>query len=98
MIGRIVAIALLVVAAAGVGAFFLTRGSEPADDTLARYAAAWSRGDDVGAARLTDKPQLARTALEASRRGLDGAHVAARVVSVSERDDRATATLSVRWE
>ena len=92
-----IVLALLIVA--GAVTFVLTRpGPDPADDTLARYAAAWSRGDDRGAARLTDRPAVALAQLSASRRGLDGATVRAAVRSVSEKDDTATATLAVAWE
>src|SRR4051812_40664802 len=99
---RSVIVALTVLAfaaAAGAAIFFLTRSpGEPAADTLARYAAAWSRGDDRGAARLTDRPAAALAQLTASRRGLDGASVRATLGGVRQKDDAATATLAVAWE
>ncbi len=83
-----------------IGAVLLAGCShgEPASDTAARYAAAWSRGDDRGAAGLTDRPPAALAQLTASRGGLDGATVRATVGSVEEDDDAATATLAVAWE
>ncbi len=71
---------------------------KPASDTAARYAAAWSRGDDRGAAGLTDRPPAALAQLAASRSGLDGATVRATVGPVREDDDAASATLAVAWE
>ena len=71
---------------------------DPAADAFARYAAPWNRGDDRGAAALTDQAQAAQAQLTASRRGLDGARVRATVRSVSEQDDAATATVAVAWE
>jgi cell division protein FtsI/penicillin-binding protein 2 len=84
---------------AGAVIFIVTRShGEPAADTLARYAAAWSRADDRGAARETDRPPAALSQLTASRRGLDGATVHATLGAVTEKDDAATATLAVAWE
>ena len=98
---RILAVVTLVAALAtaivvAVAAF--AKG-DPADGTLQRYAAAWSRGDDRAAARLTDRPQEALAQLTASRRGLDGARVKATVGSVREDGDgRASAAVAVAWE
>jgi cell division protein FtsI/penicillin-binding protein 2 len=90
---------VLLIAVAAIALFFLTRsGGDPARDAFVGYAAAWSRGDDRGAARLTDNADAAAAALAASRKGLDGASVKATVRSVSEKDDGATATLAVAWE
>src|ERR1700754_3386270 len=96
---RLLAVAALLVPVVAVAVFFLTRSSpDPAGDTFARYAGAWSRGDDRAAAALTDQPKPAQAQLTASRKGLDGAKVQATVRSVSEKDDAATATLAVAWE
>src|SRR6476660_72502 len=96
---RLFAVLALLVPVAAVAVFFVTRSSpDPADETFARYAAAWSRGDDRGAAALTDQPKVAQAQLAASRKGLDGGKVQATVRSVSEKDDAATATLAVAWE
>jgi cell division protein FtsI/penicillin-binding protein 2 len=90
---------VLIVAVGGVAVYFVTRsGGDPASDTFAAYAAAWSRGDDRAAARLTDNADAAVAQLQASRKGLDDASVKATVRSVTEKDDQATATLAVAWE
>jgi cell division protein FtsI/penicillin-binding protein 2 len=74
-------------------------GDEPrAAEALDAYLAAWSRGDDAVAARLTHRPGLALEQLRASRRGLDGATVRARVVRVSEREDAASARIRATWQ
>ena len=59
----------LIVAVGAVALFFVTRsGGDPASDAFVGYAAAWSRGDDRAAARLTDKPKAALEQLQASAR------------------------------
>src|SRR3954454_24287002 len=89
----------LILAVGAVALFFVTRsGGDPANDAFVGYTAAWSRGDDRSAARLTDNPKAALSALQASRKGLDGASVKATVRDVSERDDTATATVAVAWD
>src|SRR4051794_39859188 len=89
----------LVAAVGAVALYFATRpGGDPARHAFVGYAAAWSRGDDRAAARLTDNPNTALAQLEASRKGLDGASVKATVDDVSEKDDAAGATLAVAWE
>jgi cell division protein FtsI/penicillin-binding protein 2 len=96
---RLIAVLALLIPIVAVVVFFATRSSgDPAADTFARYASAWSRGDDRGAAGLTDQPKAALGQLTASRKGLDGAKVHATVRSVSEQDDAATASLAVAWE
>ena len=60
--------------------------------------AAWTRGDDRGAAALTTDPRAAGAALAANRRGLDGARVDASVTSVDEQGDSARATVLMRWD
>ena len=96
---RIVIAALIALLSAAGLAFVLLRADrEPTDDTLERYAAAWSRGDDRGAARLTDRPAAALAQLTASRRGLDGATVHATVRTIRRDSDAASATLTVSWE
>ena len=84
-------IAILVIAlVASVG------GSDSAASTARAYVDAWSAGNDAGAAKLTDQPRRARKALAASRRGLDGARVAASVGDVSGGSSPAAA-VRVRW-
>jgi cell division protein FtsI/penicillin-binding protein 2 len=63
-----------------------------------RFAAAWTRGDDRGAAALTDRAGAAAEDLVANRRGLDGAKVLATVGTVSEDGDTARAALKVAWD
>ena len=80
---RAAAFLALGVAVVGVAAIALvvTRaGGKPGPDEAAgRFVTAWNRGDDAGAARVTDRPAAAAAALAANRRGLDGAAVTARV-------------------
>jgi len=96
---RLIAVVSLVaaVAIAGViiaGVLGRASGAERAVD---RYRDAWSRGDDAAAARLTSRPEQAAKALRASRSGLDGARVNARVVALKEDGRRAGARLRVTW-
>jgi cell division protein FtsI/penicillin-binding protein 2 len=69
---------------------------------LTAFTAAWSRGDDAAAAAATDAPGRARTALAASRRGLDGAGATVRAggpITLDEDDDDvARARIGVRWD
>jgi cell division protein FtsI/penicillin-binding protein 2 len=68
------------------------------DETLRSYAAAWTRGDDAGAAALTDNARAATAALRANRRGLDGAHMRATVLDVNHHGDDAQGRIGVRWD
>ena len=86
----VVAALALVVAGAG--------GKPEPDEAAGRFVAAWSRGDDAAAARVTDHPRAATSDLAANRRGLDGATVTARVVGVDEQEDAATARIAITWE
>src|SRR6478735_725704 len=90
---RLAALAALViaVAVAGVAYAFLGRGGPDPGPAIDAYLGAWSRGDDAGAARDTDRPAKARDALAESRRGLDGAAVTARRTALERSGDRATA-------
>src|SRR4051812_13800531 len=86
--GRILALAAVLVAVVGVGAaavlLFRDEAAEPSPrEALAPFLAAWSRGDDRGAARLTDRPREAERVLVANRKGLDGASVRATVVRLA---------------
>jgi cell division protein FtsI/penicillin-binding protein 2 len=95
------AVGVLLLALAVVGAtaaWLLSGGGPPASDGAEKFAAAWSRGDDRGAAQLTNAPARAFTDLQANRRGLDGAKVRVRVTDVTEEDDTATAQLAVNWD
>src|SRR4051812_10669590 len=97
---RVVVVALLAaVAALGVLVYVLfVRDRGPsARSALEGFAAAWSRGDDAGAARATNTPAVALKALRANRAGLDGAKLDATVLSVKERGDSATSRLRLVW-
>jgi cell division protein FtsI/penicillin-binding protein 2 len=91
------ALALVVVATALI---IFVRGAEPPPpgEALDPFVAAWTRGDDRGAAALTTDPRAAGAALGANRRGLDGARVHAAATSVDERNDSARATVLMRWD
>jgi cell division protein FtsI/penicillin-binding protein 2 len=94
------AVGALALVAAAVAFAILWREDRPpgARDTLSSYLAAWTRGDDAGAAALTDNERAAAAALLANRRGLDGAHVRATLVGLDTRGGDATGTVRVRWD
>ena len=97
-VGALVAFGLVVLAIGATAAWMLGAGRGPAAEEAAEaFAAAWSRGDDQGAAGWTDAPRRALTDLEANRRGLDGAKVTARTLEVTENGDAATARFAVTW-
>jgi cell division protein FtsI/penicillin-binding protein 2 len=91
------ALALVAVAA---GVIIFARAATPPgpDEALDPFLAAWTRGDDRGAAALTNDPRAAGAALVANRRGLDGARLHASVTSVDAGDDTARATVQMRWD
>src|SRR4051794_35441918 len=96
-VAAMTAVLLVVAAAAAVG--LVRRGDDSAAKAkaaVAAFAAAWSRGDDAGAGRLTDSP-AAVTALRANRAGLDGAKVAVAPGALAVEDGRATGRLRVVW-
>ena len=88
----------LIVAMAAI-AFVSGGGDEDTPDKrLDAFLAAWSRGDDAEAARLTDAPARAAAALSANRDGLDGARLTAvRVGDATETGDGARARVRMRW-
>jgi cell division protein FtsI/penicillin-binding protein 2 len=87
------AVALIVLGPPGSGRDETAAAGEAADSYLAR----WARGDDRGAAALTDQPGAAAAALAASRRGLDGAAVAVTRTSLRRNGGQATAGVRVTW-
>jgi len=97
---RVMALAALAVVVAAVAfVVFGGPGKPPGPRTgLDPYLAAWARGDDRGAAALSDDPRAATAALIANRRGLDGARVQASVVDVREHDNAADADVRVTWD
>jgi cell division protein FtsI/penicillin-binding protein 2 len=94
------AVGALALVAAAVAFAILWRENKPPDarDTLNSYLAAWTRGDDAGAAAFTDNQKAAATALLANRRGLDGAHLQATLVGLDTHGSDATGTVRVRWD
>lgn len=97
----LVVLGLLVSALAAALVWMLVQreAAEPtARETIAPFLAAWSRGDDVAAARATDRPDDAQRVLTENRKGLDGAKVQARLLSLSQRAGQARARLRVDWE
>jgi hypothetical protein len=95
---RGIALLLLVAAAATVGWLLLGPSGPSPEEDANRFLAAWSRGDDRGAATLTDRPDAAAESLAANRRGLDGAKLRARLLDVREEDDAARARTELVWE
>lgn len=96
-----VAAVVLAVAAAGALAAGVLGGGDderPGAVAIDRYLAAWTRGDDAGAARLTDRPGAARRVLEMNRAGLDGAAVTARVVDRRDDERESAARVRVAWD
>src|SRR5689334_4857477 len=90
--------ALALVAVAAVVILFVRGAKPPApSEALDPFVAAWSRGDDRGAAALTTDPTAAGAALTANRRGLDGARVQASTQDVAKEGDSARATLRLSW-
>lgn len=85
--------AVVVLLAAGCGVF----GDKP-DESARAFAEAWSRGDDRGAAALTDDPAGAATLLAAARDELTPAGLAVQVGQVRTASDTATASFDVRWD
>ena len=91
--------ALAIVVGAVAFVVFGGPGKSPGPrSALDPYLMAWARGDDRGAAQLTDEPRAAAAALVASRRGLDGARVRASVGDVRRQDDTAEADVRVSWD
>ncbi|WP_155891968.1 penicillin-binding transpeptidase domain-containing protein [Conexibacter woesei] len=97
LLAAVAAVAVVVFLVAGGG------GSRPdpraqAQAAVARFATDWSAGRDAAAAAATNQPAVARRALVANRRGLDGARVAVRAgAAMLLEDGRARAPLAVTW-
>jgi cell division protein FtsI/penicillin-binding protein 2 len=98
---RRAAVAVLVPLAVLVAAGFVVLDGDderPGAAVVDRYLAAWARGDDAGAAALTDRPGAARRALEANRAGLDGARVGTRVLARRDDERESAARIRVAWD
>ena len=88
-VARVAALGALAVVAVAAVVIIFVRGAAPPspDEAIDPFVAAWSRGDDRGAAALTSDPAAAAAALAASRRGLDGARVQASAQDVAKSGD-----------
>jgi cell division protein FtsI/penicillin-binding protein 2 len=98
-VARVLALGALALVAAAAAVILFVRGAAPPapSEALDPFVAAWSRGDDRGAAALTTDPAAAGAALAANRRGLDGARVKATTQDVAKQGDTARATLRLSW-
>jgi cell division protein FtsI/penicillin-binding protein 2 len=88
------------VAVAGALAWWVLGGESPeaaSRDVAVAYLRAWGHGDDRAAAAQTNRPQRALEALKASRAGLDGARVDARLTSWTADAQRASGRARVAW-
>ena len=85
---------VVVLGVAGCGLF----GGDGPDEAAQAFAAAWSAGDDRGAAALTDDPAAATELLTAVRAELAPASLSVQVGRVRTASDAATASLDLRWD
>ena len=96
------AIAAIAVPLVAVAAFLILRAmddsAEQARAAEHDFAAAWSRGDDALAGRLTDAPAAAAKALKTNRAGLDGAKVVVAPGPLKLDGDRGTGSMRVTWD
>ena len=94
-VARAIALGALALVAVAAAVILFVRGSGPPapSEALDPFVAAWSRGDDRGAAALTSDPAAAGAALAANRRGLDGARVQATTQDVAKQGDTARANV-----
>lgn len=90
----LIAACAVVCASAGCG-LFTDSGPE---DTVAAYLAAWSAGDDAGAAARTDAPDQARETLAAARTALRPAAVTGEIAQVRTAGQRSEASVNVTWD
>jgi cell division protein FtsI/penicillin-binding protein 2 len=84
----------VLIVTAGCGLF---RDTGP-EDTAAAFLAAWSAGDDVRAASLTDDPARAGESLAGARKALAPERLAATLGQVRTSADEATAAVDVTWQ
>ena len=98
-VARVIALGALALVAVAAVVILFVRGAAPPEpsEALDPFVAAWSRGDDRGAAALTSDPAAAGAALAANRRGLDGARLRASTQDVAKSGDTARATVRLSW-
>jgi cell division protein FtsI/penicillin-binding protein 2 len=72
-------------------------GDDGPEKTATAFVAAWSAGDDVGAAALTDAPAAAGQLLVAIREALAPATLVAEVAQVRTATSRAAASVEMTW-
>jgi cell division protein FtsI/penicillin-binding protein 2 len=93
-ITAVVVVLGVLLSTAGCGWF---RDTGP-EDTVAAFLTAWSAGDDVAAAALTDDPAQAGEQLAAIRTALDPEALSAGLGQLRATTDQATASVDVRWQ
>ncbi|MCW0214543.1 MAG: penicillin-binding transpeptidase domain-containing protein [Pseudonocardia sp.] len=79
---------------AGCGIF----GDDGPTETADAFLAAWSRGDDAGAAASTDDPSAAAQLLAEARTALAPTAITTQLAQVRTATDRATASVNVTWD
>lgn len=93
-VAAVLATLTLLTGTAGCGLF----GGDGPETAVDAFLAAWSGGDDRGAAALTDDPGAAGDLLVATRDALRPERVTATSEQVRTATDRATASISVKWD
>jgi len=95
----VLSVLVLLLAGAYVGAQAYREEQEPGPrPAMSAFLAAWSRGDDRAAAAETTDPRTAARILAVNRKGLDGARVRARLLSLRAAAGSGEARLRVDWE
>lgn len=79
---------------AGCGLF----GGDGPEKTVEGFVAAWSAGDDKGAAAFTDNPRAAEPLLADLRASLTPVQIKADIAQVRTATDRSTASINVTWD
>lgn len=83
----------ILISIGGCGLF----GKDGPEETVAAFLAAWSAGDDAGAAVLTDDPPAAAEVLATSRGTLAPERIDATLAQLRTATDRAAASIDVTW-
>ena len=83
----------VLIVTAGCGLF----GDDGPEKTATAFAAAWSAGDDMRAAALTDAPAAAGQLMVATREALAPATLVAEVAQVRTATERAAASVEMTW-